>query len=117
MKPLEFANLEPANLMQPFGLAAPDSDTAPMVDFRGHDGTSFALPYRDLRAIVLPRSDRITLEFADHQVVVRGRNLRPVYDHLVGHRVTFLQEDDFDHASESETFIESIVVERRRVVE
>ena len=42
--------------------------------------------------------------------MIHGRNLRPLYDALVEQRVTFVQEDDLDVLSESETFVDKIVV-------
>ena len=104
--------VEPANVMEPFGVIEPESSPPPMLDFRGHDGTSFALPYRDLSAIAFHPAEGITMEFREHRIVIRGRNLRPAYDYLLRNRITFLQEDDFDAASESDTFIDSIRVER-----
>ncbi len=83
-----------------------------MIDFRGTDGTCYALAYGDLLSVTLASSQLIVLEFRDHRVQVRGRNLMPVYRGLVMHRVTFLREDDFDSQPESETFIDELTISR-----
>ena len=106
------AALRATDQIAPYGVAR-GSDSGPaMLDFRGHNGTSFALPYQQLVTVAFQPSDGITLEFREHRIVVRGRNLWPVYDHLLHHRITYLREDDFDAASEEATFVDSIIVER-----
>ena len=104
--------IEPSNVMQPYGLADDGRAPLPMLDFRGHNGTSFALPYAQLQAIAYDPTDGIFLEFREHKIRLHGRNLRPLYDHLLAHRVTFVQEEDFDATPETATFIDRIVVER-----
>ncbi len=103
---------EPTDVLEPYAVARRDDPAPAMLDFRGSNGTSFALPYQQLHAIAFDPVAGIRMEFQEHKIVVRGRNLRPVYDHLLSHRVTFLQEQDFDAAPESATFIDSINVER-----
>ncbi len=104
--------LGPTTGSTPYGVAR-GTDTEPaMIDFRGHNGTSFALPYAQLGTIAFHPTDGITMEFRDHRIAVHGRNLRPLYDHLLNHRVTFLLEEEFDATPESETFVDAIVVER-----
>ena len=96
----------------PFGISR-DGPAPSMLDFRGHRGNSFALPYRDLLSIAHYPTTNITIEFQRHVVVVRGRNLHPVYEALMRHDVLFIQEDTFDHARENETFVDSITVKRK----
>ena len=102
----------PSDLMQPFEVAPPPNERPPMVDFRGHNGNSFALPYNQLMAMAFHLTTGIRLEFREHTIVIRGRNLRPLYDHFLQHRVIFVLEEDLDTAPESATFIDSIDVER-----
>lgn len=104
--------LEPKNVMEPFGLAGEGEAPLPMLDFRGHNGTSFALPYSQLQSIAYDPMEGVSLEFREHKIRLHGRNLRPLYDHLLLHRVTFVQEEDFDATPETETFIDRIIVER-----
>ena len=59
----------------------------PMLDFRGHDGRLLALPYARLASIVFDHVGGITLDFVGSKVLVRGRNLEPLYDALVEHRI------------------------------
>lgn len=56
-----------------------------MLDFGLGGGDRLGLAYHFLNAIRLDPSDAITLEFADRAVVIRGRNLLPLYNHLVLH--------------------------------
>lgn len=86
-----------------------------MVDFRGHDGRSLAVPYTTLTSLTLEEGNGIALEFTEYRIGVRGRNLRPLYDALVQHRVVFIQEGDLDFVSESEPFVDSIVIAPRDI--
>ncbi len=110
MEKVTLAN--PSDLMQLFEVVSPPNERPPMVDFRGHNGNSFALPYEQLMAMAFHPMTGIRLEFREHNIVIRGRNLRPLYDHFLQHRVIFVLEEDFDAATESATFIDSIIVER-----
>ena len=98
--------------MVPYGVSEDENSGLAMLDFRGHNGVSCALPYQHLAAMVFHPVEGITMEFREHRIAIRGRNLRPLYDQLLGHRVTFVQEEDFDATPESETFVDSITVER-----
>ena len=102
----------PPELMQPFELVSPPNERPPMVDFRGHNGNSFALPYKQLMAMAFHPATGIRLEFPEHNIVIRGRNLRPLFEHFLQQRVIFVLEEDFDAAPESATFVDSISVER-----
>lgn len=82
------------------------------IDFKGADGMRYALPYRDLWSVEMPSPQEVVLHFSNRRVVVRGRNLRPVYDDVLKERATTLAEDDMDWASESETFISKLSIER-----
>ena len=97
---------------EPFGVARGEDACPPMVDFRGHNGVAVALPYTELLSLAYHPTDGITMEFREHHITIRGRNLRPLYDLLVDHRVTYVQEDDFDDAPETATFVDAIMVER-----
>jgi hypothetical protein len=100
------------SLMEPYAVAEPPAERPPMIDFRGHNGNSFALPYHKLMAMAFHPTSGIRLEFREHNIVIRGRNLRPLYDHLLQHRVIYVLEDDFDAAPETATFVDSINVDR-----
>ena len=103
---------DPATLMRPYDVVEPPAERPAMVDFRGHNGNSFALPYDKLMAMAYHPTSGIRLEFPEHNIVIRGRNLRPLYDHFLNQRVTYVLEEDFDAAPESATFIDSISVDR-----
>jgi hypothetical protein len=93
-----------------YGVVARGDPLPPMVDFRGHDGRFLALPYGRLVSITLVHDSGVELEFPEYRILVRGRNLGPLYEVLVENRVTFVQEGDMDFLSEAETFVDSIVV-------
>jgi hypothetical protein len=96
-----------------FGHIDGPESRAAMIDFRGTDGTCYALAYTELLSVVLTSPQCIVLEFRKHKVVVRGRNLMPVYRGLVAQKITYLREDDIDVSPESETFIDSMAIEPR----
>lgn len=85
---------------------------AKWIDFRGADGISFALPYRDLQSVEMLSPATIVLAFRTHRVIVRGRNLASVHDALLAERLERLREGGEDWVSEAETFISQVVVER-----
>lgn len=93
-----------------FGLVVEDEEGPPMVEFRGHDGRSLAVPYSRLLSIDLRPDLGVSLRFPEHHVTVRGRNLRPLYEALLRHRVTYVQEGDLDTVSEDDPFVDRIVV-------
>ena len=101
-----------ATTLEPYGVSEDKHGAPPMLDFRGHNAVSCALPYQHLAAMVYHPVEGITMEFREHRIAIRGRNLRPLYDQLLRHRVTFVQEEDFDATPESETFVDAITVER-----
>jgi hypothetical protein len=82
-----------------------------MIDFRGTDGTCYALAYSELLSVALTSPQCIVLEFRRHKVEVRGRNLLTVYHGLVEQTIAYVQEQDLDVAPESETFIDSLTIE------
>jgi hypothetical protein len=81
-----------------------------MIDFRGSDGTRYALSYRDLKTAELTTDLALVLEFTNHHVIIRGRNLTPVYDAVVGRTALYVQENDVDWAGEAETFVEALTI-------
>lgn len=104
--------LRPARVTEPFGAVDPAEQQPFLLDFRGHNGVAVALPYAQLNSIAFRPGDCVTLEFAEHKIAIRGRNLRSLYNLLVQNRVTFVQEDDFDDAPETATFVDVITIER-----
>lgn len=82
------------------------------IDFRGTDGTHYALPYRDLRSVEMTSEQMIVMWFAHYKVVVRGRNLRPVYHQIINEQVTHLEESDVDWAPETESFVDRLTIEK-----
>ncbi len=82
------------------------------IDFRGSDGTHYALPYRDLRSVEMTSEQSIVMWFHDYKVVVQGRNLRPVYHQIIGEQVTHLEESDVDWAPESESVVDRLTIQK-----
>ncbi len=98
-----------------YGSSADHEAAPPMVEFRGHDGRSLAVPYTRLLSIEYRHERGVSLEFPEHRIAVYGRNLRPLYDALLQHRVTFVQEGDLDVVLESDPFVNRIVIAPREV--
>lgn len=93
-----------------YAAVAQGASLPPMVDFRGHDGRSLAVPYGRLISLTLIEGSQIELELPKRRILLRGRNLAPLYELLVENRVAFVQEGDLDVLSESETFVDRIVI-------
>ena len=89
-----------------------DNEPSGWIDFRGSDGTHYALPYRDLRSVEMASELSIVLWFHDFKVVVRGRNLRPVYQRIIREEVTHLEESDVDWSPESESFVDRLTIQK-----
>ena len=96
--------------MASYAAIALDAPRPPMVDFRGHDGRFLAVPYRRFVSVSLLGDSHIEVELSRRQIDLHGRNLAPLYRLLVEHRVTYVQEGDLDVLSESETFVDRIVI-------
>lgn len=65
-----------------------------MVQLRKKDGNCKALSYGYLISADFNPSQGIVLQFVGCRVRLVGRQLRPLMDRLVGHRVTWVQEED-----------------------
>ena len=100
-----------SRIIEPYGLEQ-DGRGPAMVDFRGHNHVAVALAYTELKSMAYHPTDGITMEFREHKVIIRGRNLRELYDLLVDQRITYIQEDDFDNEPETATFVDAIIVAR-----
>ena len=61
-----------------------------MVEFRTAAGDSEAFDYGLLARCVFDRSAGLTLLFAAGKVVIRGKNLRPLFDAILAHRVLWV---------------------------
>ncbi|KAA0220215.1 MAG: hypothetical protein KJ057_16760 [Phycisphaerae bacterium] len=85
-----------------------------MLDFRRKNGDRLALPYTYLTAITFDPSMGIKLEYTGHQVIIKGRNLEPIYLALLGYRATWLQEQSSRHdiGGDDATFISALEIER-----
>lgn len=93
-----------------FGTEAMGASPPPMVDFRGHDGTRFAIPYTRLHAVTYDGLREIVLEYDHYRVTIQGRNLTPLYHGLVRQQVEYVREERYDDRSEAEPFVDAIRV-------
>lgn len=93
-----------------FGMESGAAGPPPMVDFRGHDGTHFAIPYARLHAVTYDGVREIVLEYDHYRVTIRGRNLTPLYHGFVRNRVDYVREERFDDRTEAEPFVDAIRV-------
>lgn len=94
-----------------FGLRA-EAGNALMLDVRLCSGARLALPYSYLIFVNFEPSTGIEAVFSSHAVHVQGRNLRPVFEGLLAHRLEWVQEGDVRHdiGPESATYITHIAV-------
>lgn len=83
-----------------------------MLDVRFLTGESMACPYSHLLDMRL-RGGQLVLHFAAKTVTIVGRNLKELYDVLLGQRIEAIQEQGERHdvGEEKETYIAKITVE------
>lgn len=65
-----------------------------MLDVRLKTGDRVALPYSYLSRIEFDPSAALLLDFTATRLTIRGRNLGPLYNGLLMHKVTWIQESD-----------------------
>lgn len=68
-----------------------------MLDVRLRSGANLALPYAYLINVEFDPSTGLKAVFSSHMLMIKGRNLRPIYEGLLYHRVEWLQEGDARH--------------------
>lgn len=84
-----------------------------MLDVRTLEGVRLALSYSYLNSIFFDASGLIVLSFGSHNIRIEGRNLTPVYDGLINHRVRYVRQENAEierDVPEHETFISSIEI-------
>ena len=82
------------------------------LDIKLRTGDRWGLPYAYKTAIEFNLSGDLTIHFTTHTINIKGRNLSPLYDALVAHRVAQILEHDneFDDLPEQATVINSITI-------
>lgn len=97
---------------QCFGVAKSNRMPPAMLVLRLKTGNQKALMYSYLKEIDFDPSEGIVLQYVSHRVTIRGRNLTAVFDRLVEHRITWLQEvDEALVADETATVVSTVQVE------
>lgn len=84
------------------------------LDVRLKSGRRVGLSYTYRSSMEL-NGDTLIVRFTDYIVKIVGRNLKPVYDLLLEHKIMWVQEwpGGQDMTPEASTFIESIEVAQR----
>ncbi len=95
-----------------YGIEPQSNAQAVMLDLRFGNGNFQAFAYSYLTKIHFNPSEGIELFAADVRIFISGRNLNPIYNYLLMHRLTYIQEspNEADDTPESETFVEKIEV-------
>ena len=88
-------------------------NTPTMIEFQFKTGFSKAFGYPYLATLDFNPSESIALGFTAGLVVIKGRNLQPLFKHLLQHKVTLIQEMPDDDFPEEDTFVGSIVVQEK----
>lgn len=93
-----------------YGFVPGVQDRAHNIEFRKGDGSWPFIEYSYLVGGEAIHAGEFVLRFATgEQVTVRGRNLRPLYEKLLRHRITWLRDAAPDErASDDELFIDEI---------
>jgi hypothetical protein len=93
-----------------FGFVTGIQDRAHNIEFRKEDGV---WPFREYSYLVggeARHAGEFMVRFATgEKVTVRGRNLRPLYEKLLRHRITWIREAEREEkAPDSELFVDEI---------
>lgn len=106
----------PASRVEPkdLGFTADAGGSARMIDFVFKNGDRTGLPYSYMVSVRLIGGETIELEFTEKLVQVRGRNLGPLYQHLLAQSARRVEESGsgFDD-DRLQSWVESIVIEPR----
>lgn len=78
---------------------------------RLHDDTINSIPYSLIQKMLFDPSGRIIISTTDTKVIIKGRQLRRLYDYLSAYRVSFLNVSLGIDSEESGLFIEDIFIE------
>ena len=84
------------------------------VAFRLRDGTALAFSYAHLYRVASAGQGEVAVEFSEHVVTVRGRNLVRLLRALCDHRLREVWEGDRDFADDGAEVVERITVADRR---
>lgn len=84
----------------------------PCIDLRLKDGNSKALPYSYIVEVTYNPSEGIEILTATKRILIEGRNLQMLYNHLVGYRVKYIQACiGKDLMEDKDLFVKSIQIE------
>jgi hypothetical protein len=97
---------------QPYSLREEAGFTL-MLDIRLITSDRVALPYSYLVSIEYEKTTGLMLSFTSHQVLIKGRNLDPLYEGFLSQRVEYIQANDemHDTGPDAITFISAIEVD------
>ncbi len=82
-----------------------------MIEFRFKSGRSKAIGYAYISEMDLDPSDSIILNSTTSVITLKGRNLEPLFKHLLQHKVTFIEEMPDGEVSKEQTSIHAIEVQ------
>jgi hypothetical protein len=83
-----------------------------MLDLRLVSGNYLALSYSYLMSAAFNLSGELSLLFTSHQVTVKGKNLRRIYDGVLSHTLRYIQEENADYERDNpEPFISEIAID------
>lgn len=103
-------NVEPFVSSRYFGLD--NSRNATCIDLRLPDGNRKAIPYAYINEISFNLTDGIEILSTSKKITITGRNLKGLYDCLIGYRVKHIQANiGNDLAEDNVLFVKSILIE------
>ena len=83
------------------------------IDIITDDGNSIGLQYHMISSLItFNTSGTISFEANEHEVKIEGRNLRPIYEYLLEHRLVWIQAalSEWEEFDKDETVVESITI-------
>jgi hypothetical protein len=83
------------------------------IDLITNDGNSIGLQYHMISSLIsFDISGTIGFEANGHEIKIEGRNLRPIYEYLLEHRLVWIQAalSEWEEFDKDETVVESITI-------
>ena len=84
----------PAETEEAYSHLAADRHQKVMLELRLASGNAEALSYSYLVKVRFDPSRGIFMDFSGYRLTIAGRNLRPLFEALVRHRVAYIQETE-----------------------
>ena len=99
-----------------YGYTFEEKGLTPMamaIDIIKEDGNRMAIQYHEIASpIIFDISGMVKLKVSIFEIIIRGKNLKSIYEYILEHRLVWIKENDssFTEVKEDEPLIESIEI-------